>query len=464
MPASITPRKARSAAAAVVASLLILSACGDADDSTDETGAEATETTTTSEASDEPTEPTTTTAAEEPDDPAPEQEEEQEDVEQEEEEEEAGEAVDSASWQQLTLATPVEAAEQLSDGSFIVLGSPSETGEPGAIYRWSPDSSELTEVGQLAEPRRMPTTTVLADDQILVTGGLGITGDVLATTELVDAGAGTSTVVGSMESPRARGKMAALPDGGAIITGGASVLAIETDPTATLASALATTEVFDPATQTWSAGPDMASGRVTHAVAALPDGDILITGGLTSASGIPMMSASSEIYDAETNSITPAADLPIGGRGELAATSMPDGRILVTGGGGIGGANDADSGGSPFAINAATDAAVFDPATMDWTVTEPMSTARGGHLGFALSDGTIAVVAGDSGSMLELTPTSTVEVYDPVADQWSPLPDLPEAVAGYVGFVDTNGQLVILSGTTNGTDVLSSGFTLQTLQ
>ena len=267
-------------------------------------------------------------------------------------------------------------------------------------------------------------------------------------------------MVAPMATPRARGKSAQLPDGGAIVTGGTSVLAIETNPAATLAGGLATTEIFDPITRTWSAGPDMASTRVTHAMAETADGRVLIAGGLTSDGAVPSMSATAEIYDPASNTLSALPDLPMGGRGELTLSPLDDGTVLVSGGGGIEASTEPGSDDGPgFAINAKTDAAIFDPGTGTWTSVDAMDTARAGHHGFSTANG-LVVVGGDTGSMLTLTPTAGVERFDHATNSWEALPPLPSPLVGYTGFVTAGGETVIVGGSADRVSINTTAFIL----
>jgi hypothetical protein len=56
---------------------------------------------------------------------------------------------------------------------------------------------------------------------------------------------------------------------------------------------LDTTEVFDPKTEIWDAGPDMIQGRALFASVTLEDGRVLMLGGYTNETTIV---GSAEIY------------------------------------------------------------------------------------------------------------------------------------------------------------------------
>ncbi len=66
-----------------------------------------------------------------------------------------------------------------------------------------------------------------------------------------------------------------------------------------------------------------------------------------------------------------------------------------------------------------------------WTVLAPMSTLRLFFGSNVLPNGKLLVLGGEySGPNFDATFTNTGEIYDPVADTWSPIPDFPEVYFG----------------------------------
>ncbi len=191
--------------------------------------------------------------------------------------------------------------------------------------------------------------------------------------------------------------------------------------TVTIPTATSSTEIFDPLSRSFSAGPAMSVERSAHTATRLPDGRILIAGGLDS-TGI--CHSSCEIYDRTTDTITPTGSMTAPRSGHT-ATLLDDGRVLV-----IGGLADYQNPDTAFAtaLNTAQDTAeIYDPATGAWTpVTQPMSTKRTGHTATKLASGQVLVAAGvrgGSGTFPLFTPK--VDLFDPATDSFTPLPDLP---------------------------------------
>jgi hypothetical protein len=105
----------------------------------------------------------------------------------------------------------------------------------------------------------------------------------------------------------------------------------------------ASAELYDPSTGTFKSTGDMASKRVWQAATLLPDGKVLITGGESercagNACTFSGSLANGELYDATNGTFTPAGEMTAS-REVHTATLLGDGRVLIAGGvayGGIG--------------------------------------------------------------------------------------------------------------------------------
>jgi len=98
--------------------------------------------------------------------------------------------------------------------------------------------------------------------------------------DISNAGAPTTVQRASMSTTRHRHTCHELPDGRIVVIGGAN----------TAGNTLSTTEIYDPASNTWTAGPAIpAGGTARHSSAVSPRGNILLVGGFsgTLASPVP---------------------------------------------------------------------------------------------------------------------------------------------------------------------------------
>jgi hypothetical protein len=114
----------------------------------------------------------------------------------------------------------------------------------------------------------------------------------------------------AVQQARANGAAVQLPDGRMILVGGINRRGVADD----------TIEVFDPASGNPSWHGPMAHGRIYPALALLPDGTVLISGGLDNAIGDrASASTSMEIFNPDDGSITPAGSMNIGRYGHSAS-------------------------------------------------------------------------------------------------------------------------------------------------
>jgi hypothetical protein len=153
----------------------------------------------------------------------------------------------------------------------------------------------------MAQPRKNLNATLLADGRVLVTGGFDTgTGTYLATAEVFtpDAPAacpggssGSFAATGAMREGRQFASAALLPDGRVLIAGGFGT----TGPPVP-ASALQSTEIWDPATGLFTDGPDLADPRVAASAVTLNSGQVLLAGGQDNDTVFSNILPSAEIY------------------------------------------------------------------------------------------------------------------------------------------------------------------------
>ena len=140
----------------------------------------------------------------------------------------------------------------------------------------------------------------------------------------------------------------------------------------------------------------MATGRELHTATLLPDGRILVAGGVD---GKFEPVASAELYDPKAGIFSPTG--PMGTpRTAPTATLLPDGRVLVAGG--------IDGTFGPVAS-----AELFDPATGTFSPTGSMAVGRVDDTATRLADGRVLIVGGSDGSGIYSPPFASAELYLP---------------------------------------------------
>ena len=222
--------------------------------------------------------------------------------------------------------------------------------------------------GNMTANRGDHTATLLANGKVLIAGGADQdpTGTGLASAELYDPSTGTFTQTGSMAVGRFLHTATLLQNGKVLIVGGA--LTSTSDP-------VATAEVYDPATGIFTMTGAMATAREQHTATLLADGRVLIVGGTTS-TGTGDPTATAEVYDPSTGSFSVTGSMAAA-RTSHTATLLPSGKVLVAGGG------DENS-----------TAEVYDPATGSFSITGGMEIGRSGHTATLLPNGSVLVAGG----------------------------------------------------------------------
>jgi hypothetical protein len=134
---------------------------------------------------------------------------------------------------------------------------------------------------------------------------------------------GSFSPTGSMTVPRFGAAAAPLPDGRVLVAGGTSGIAPHFVD-------LRSAEIFHPATGSFAPTGSMTVERSGAAASRLPDGRVLVAGGGSVAVLSPDLQ-SAEIFDPATGSFSPTGSMTVPRFG-AAAAPLPDGRVLVAGG------------------------------------------------------------------------------------------------------------------------------------
>jgi hypothetical protein len=139
------------------------------------------------------------------------------------------------------------------------------------------------------------------------------------------------------------------------------------------------TQIYDTATNTWSAGAPMPTPRNTGTAVLLSDGRVAVIGG--EGGYVPgLISAAVEIYDPATNTWSAGAPMPVG-MYDLTGLLRKDGRVVI-----VSGLS------ANFAFTSNT--YVYDPAANSWVSGLPTSLPHDAGQGARTPDGRLYIISG----------------------------------------------------------------------
>ncbi len=226
----------------------------------------------------------------------------------------------------LTTARGNHTATLLLNGNVLVAGGFNRnTGSAVATAElYDPVTGTWTSTGSLAVARNFHTATLLLNGRVLVAGGApdALQYTSLSSAEVYDPATGVWTATASMTSPRQGQTATLLTDGRVLIAGGYDQGYF--GPGA---------ELYDPATGLWTVTGALGSARGVHTATLLPDGKVLAVGGNNNTINNPSIVtlSSAEIYDTATETWTATNSLNAA-RTTHTATLLPSGQVLVAAG------------------------------------------------------------------------------------------------------------------------------------
>jgi hypothetical protein len=231
---------------------------------------------------------------------------------------------------------------------------------------------------------------------------------------------GSVVALSPMTVPRATHTATTLLDGRILIAGG---FGTDTDGDS------ASTELFDPATRRFEAGPRLTSPRYGHSATRLPDGRVLIAGGFGPDGKVL---ATAEIFDPVAGIFTPTGRLRVA-RADHEAVLLEDGRVVL-----IGGTGD------DFEILASAD--LFDPRTGALSPAGPMTVPREGMAATMLRDGRVLVTGGHIGRHAQRTIYDSTEIYDPATNSFAPAGRMTIARHKHDAILLADGRVLLIAG------------------
>jgi N-acetylneuraminic acid mutarotase len=268
----------------------------------------------------------------------------------------------------MTVARQQHSATLLPSGKVLVVGGLNQAVFITSAELYDPSTGRWNAAGSLAAARASHTATLLPSGKVLVAGGYDAAG-ALASAQLYDPLSNSWSVAASMANARHNHTATLLPSGKVLVAGGYQAGFNE-------GAFVTSVELYDPASNSWSAAASMTVSRAQHKSTLLPSGEVLVASGFTVAGN----TTSAELYNPATDSWSNAGSLAAA-RVAHTATLLPSGQVLVVGG--IGNGDDVLG-----------SVELYDPTSNSWSSTGSLAAARYIHTATLLPSGQVLVAGG----------------------------------------------------------------------
>lgn len=217
-------------------------------------------------------------------------------------------------------------ATLLPDGKVLIVGGYGEgTVTLTAAELFDPKSNTFSPTGSMLAARADHVAIPLENGKVLIVGGLGPDWTFLASAEIYDPATGRFSATGSMTTPRESHAAVRLKDGRVFVVGGHNG---QRRNLALLTSA----ETYDPATGVFAQAGAMRIRRHKHDAVLLPSGQVLISGGADERDGRGVYN-STELFDPKTGAFAAGPAMQLGRyKHEGSSVVLASGLVLISGG------------------------------------------------------------------------------------------------------------------------------------
>ena len=273
--------------------------------------------------------------------------------------------------------------------------------------------------GAMGTNRGDATASLMETNKVLVAGGLDFSNvsstAALATAEVYDPATDTWSATAPMHTARTQASAVVLGNGAVLVFGGH-------DGNTVLSSA----ELYDPVLGTWSAAGSLATGRYYCTATLLQNGQVLVAGGWDGTQNL----ATCELYDPTGNSWSAAGSLATARFLSTATLLDSTGKVLV-------------AGGKNATLHELASAEIYDPTGNSWSPAAAMTIPHWHHSATALRGGKVLVAGGTTTASIV---TGVAELYDPVANTWTATGSMLVPTSDGVATLLATGKVLVTGG------------------
>jgi N-acetylneuraminic acid mutarotase len=215
----------------------------------------------------------------------------------------------------------------LANGQVLVAGGCTAYDANGCLSTttkaeiYDPTSGTWKSTGALRAARHAMTATLLASGKVLVAGGATSASDALSSTEIYDPTAKTWTLGTKMVQARSDYASIMLGTGKVLFMGGENINGVS----------IKNAELYDPTTGKFTATGNMTASRVEHTAVLLANGNVLVSGGNKQTINGATPLASAELYNPATGTWSATGSMSNARAGHT-STVLHNGKVVNAGG------------------------------------------------------------------------------------------------------------------------------------
>ena len=322
----------------------------------------------------------------------------------------------------LNIGRVSPSATLLPNGKVLVSGG-SNSGALSSAELYNPATEMWTLTGTMTTARNAHAAILLPNGKVLAAAGQSGASP-LSSAELYDPSTGQWTPTGSLNVARIGPSATLLLNGKVLVAGG----------TDSSYFGIASAELFDPTTGQWTPTGPLNVARAAPAVL-LPNGQVLVAGGIANLLDGTSILSSSEVYDSITGNWTLTGTLTTPRYGSTMNSLPVSGKVLITGGFLF----------TPTSSSLST-TELYDPALRTWRASGVLGTSRYGQTATLLVSGLVLVVGGISYDTGVSSRLASAELYDPTSEIWSAAGDLNTARNAHKAVLLQNNKVLVLGG------------------